>query len=262
MKKTYLLLLFVLCACHGIQVPDSFTYKEIQTDSYKLASWQKITNNTTPVRIYLEGDGYSFNHMGQPTTNPTPRGTFLRKIAFNDPNPNVVYLARPCQFVNDDTCSVKDWTTGRFSQKIVDSVTQALKDISNKQEIILIGYSGGALLSGLIINQNPQIPVIKWITLAGVLNHTKWTEDLNLSPLKDSIDLEKLPTIPQLHLIGDKDTTVSYKLTESLVDKDSLMIIPKAKHDSGYEDYYQTIYFSNIFNELILFRKTGEKICS
>ena len=242
MKK--ILALLLLCGCQGIAVPKTFMYREIQTETYKLASWQKITDKSQPIRIYIEGDGYAFNHAGQPTKNPTPQGTFLRKIVFNDPNPNVVYLARPCQFVKDDKCSQKDWTTGRFSQQIVNSTTQAIEKISEKQPITLIGYSGGALLSGLVIEQNSKLSVKKWITLAGVLNHTKWTEDLNLPPLKDSVDLEKLPTIPQLHLIGDKDKTVSYKLTESLLNKENLIIIPNAKHDSGYEDYYQTIYFS------------------
>lgn len=240
--KKILFVLLLLCGCRGISVPDSFTYKEIETDSYKFASWQKITDKKAPIRIYIEGDGYAFNHLGYPTTNPTPHGTFLREIAFNDPNPNVVYLARPCQFVEDIRCSQKDWTTGRFSQDIVNSTTQAIKNITGRQKMVLVGYSGGALLSGLIINQNPQLPVKKWITLAGVLNHIKWTEDLNLQPLKDSINLEKLPTIPQLHLIGDKDKTVSYKLTESLVDNKNLVVIPGATHDKGYTSYLSNIY--------------------
>ena len=241
MKKT-LLLLLLLSGCHSITVPDSFTYKEIETDTYKLASWQKITDTKSPIRIYIEGDGYAFNHAGQPTNNPTPHGTFLREIAFNDPNQNVVYLGRVCQYVDDKRCSQKDWTTGRFSQDIINSTAQAIKKVSGKQEIILVGYSGGALLSGLIINQNPEMPVKKWFTLAGVLNHSKWTENLNLPPLKDSIDLKTLPNIPQLHLIGDKDTTVSYKLTESLVDSKNLVVIPGATHDKGYTSYLSSVY--------------------
>ena len=241
MRKIFFVLL-LLCGCRDVVVPETFIYKEIQTETYKLASWQKITDKEFPIRIYIEGDGYAFNHLGYPTMNPTPRGVFLRKIAFNDPNPNVVYLARPCQFVKDDRCSVKDWTTGRFSQDVVNSVTQAIKKIAEKQQIILIGYSGGALLSGLIIEQNPKMPIQKWITLAGVLNHTKWTEDLNLPPLSDSIDLKKMPTLPQLHLIGDKDKIISCGLAELLLDRKNLIIIPNATHDRGYKDYYQTIY--------------------
>ena len=246
MKKIYLISLFILFGCQGITPPDSFEYREIQTDSYKLASWQKITDKTAPVRIYIEGDGYAFDHRGQPTSNPTPHGTFLREIVFDDPNSNVIYLARPCQYVKDESCHQKDWTTGRFSQEIVDSTAQAIKNIiknvSDESSVILIGYSGGALLSGLVINQNPQIPVKKWITLAGVFNHGKWTQNLKLPPLKDSVDMEKLPTVPQLHLTGNKDKIVSYQLTKSLVDKKNLVVIPNATHDSGYENYYSTIY--------------------
>ena len=240
--KKILFLLLLLCGCRGIVVPDTFRYKEIQTDTYKLATWQKITSPTDPIRVYIEGDGYAFNHAGQPTTNPTPRGTFLRKIVFSDPNRNVIYLARPCQYVDDMLCDVKDWTTGRFSQDIVNSTAQAIQNISNGRPVILIGYSGGALLSGLVIKQNPKLPVKKWVTLAGVLNHTKWTEMLKLPPLSASVDLKKLPPVSQLHLVGDKDKTISYQLTEQLVPRKDLIIIPDATHDSGYENYYPIIY--------------------
>ncbi len=242
MQRIWLIVLFFLCGCHGIVVPDNFTYQEIQTDTYKLASWQKITDSNALVRIYIEGDGNAFNHAGQPTSNPTPRGTFLRKIAFNDPNPNVVYLARPCQYVKDMRCQQRDWTTGRFSAQIVDATVQAIKDISNKRPLVLIGYSGGALLSGLVIEKYPKIPVKKWITIAGVLNHGKWTKELNLPPLKDSIDLKKLPTVSQMHLIGDKDKAVPATLTEKLVQSKNLIVIPGATHSRGYEPYYDLIY--------------------
>ncbi|MBQ3695479.1 MAG: hypothetical protein II938_00705 [Alphaproteobacteria bacterium] len=242
MKKIHLMVLCVLCGCQGVVVPEVFTYREIQTNTYRLASWQKITDTTKPVRIYIEGDGHAFNHWGYPTANPTPQSVFLRKIAFNDPNANVVYLARPCQYVDDQRCTVKDWTTGRFSQEIVDSTALAIKEVASARPVVLVGYSGGALLSGLIIKQNSTLHVTKWITVAGVLNHKKWTEDLNLPPLKDSIDLDKLPTIPQLHLVGDKDKVVSYKLTKSLANKKDVIVVPKATHDCGYEEYYSIIY--------------------
>lgn len=246
MKKVYLLLLLILCGCQRIVPPDSFVYQEIQTDIYRLASWQKIMDKNAPIHIYLEGDGNAFNHRGRPTSNPTPHGTFLREIAFNDPNDNVIYLARPCQYVSDEHCNQTDWTTGRFSQDIINATALAIKDISQGRPIFLIGYSGGALLSGLVINQNPTLPVKKWITLAGVLNHTRWTENLKLPPLIHSLDLERLPTIPQLHLIGDKDKIVPYQLTESLVDKNNLIIIPNATHNAGFEAYLPKIYANDL----------------
>lgn len=242
MKYLILGTLLFLVGCNSIQVPDLYQYKEIQTSVYKLATWQKIMDNTKPVRIYIEGDGHAFNYAGLPTSNPTPHSTFLREIAFNDPNSNVVYLGRPCQYISDDKCSQTDWTTGRFSQQIIDSTYQAIKQISKEQPVILIGYSGGALLSGLVIEQYPNLPVKKWITIAGVLNHSKWTKDLNLPPLKDSVDLVNLPTVQQIHLVGDKDDTVSYKLTQSIVSSANLVIIPNATHNRGYKDYDNLIY--------------------
>ncbi|MGN0919658.1 MAG: alpha/beta hydrolase [Alphaproteobacteria bacterium] len=235
-------MILILCGCQSITPPPDFIYQEIQTDSYQLASWQKKTDPLAPVRIYIEGDGYAFNYAGQPTSNPTPRGTFLRRIAFNDPNPNVVYLARPCQYVKDTRCSLPDWTTGRFAPEIVMATVQAIKTIAPNQPVILIGYSGGALLSGLVIEQTPDLSVQQWITLAGVLNHTKWTQGLKLPPLTHSLDLEKLPRVKQLHLVGDKDETVSYQLTASLVAPENLIVIPDATHSSGFEHYDSVIY--------------------
>lgn len=246
MKKIYLFYFLLLISCKTINLSKSFIYKEIKTDNYTLASWQKITDQQAPIRIYIEGDGHAFNSMGYPTNDPTPKSKFLRKIAFNDPNKNVVYLARPCQYVKDKNCSQIDWTTGRFSKNIVNSTSQAIQKISNNQDIILIGYSGGALLSGIVINQNPQIPIKKWITIAGLLNHKKWTDNLKLQPLNDSIDLEYLPNIPQLHLIGKKDKIISYKLTQSIVSNDTLIIISKATHNKGFTEYIPIIYNFNI----------------
>lgn len=231
-----------LFGCAGIQVPDSYQYKEIKTKIYTLASWQKITDKTQPIRIYIEGDGHAFNYAGLPTSNPTPKGTFLRKIAFNDPNPNVVYLARPCQYVQDSMCSKIDWTTGRFSQKIVDSMSMAIKSVASNRKVILIGYSGGALLSGLVMTQNPQLNIQKWITIAGVLNHTKWTDVLHLPHLTQSMDLDALPQVPQTHYIGDKDTIVPKELMQSIVPAKNLILIHNATHDTGYEKIYSDIY--------------------
>lgn len=242
MKKIVLFFLLVLLGCAPIKAPDSFTYKELETPEFTLASWQKITNSTAPIRIYIEGDGHAFNHNGQPTSNPTPKSDFMRQLAFNDPNPNVVYLARPCQYVEDDRCFPSDWTTGRFSKAVLDSMGKAIKQIAGDRRVVLIGYSGGALVSGMIINRNPDINVIKWLTIAGVLNHATWTTNLRLKPLVDSLDLKNLPNVPQLHLVGEKDRVVPPSITQQLVPGSMIIVVPGADHAAGYERYLPTIY--------------------
>jgi hypothetical protein len=242
MKKILILGMLFLSACSVIELPKNFVYQTVKAKDYTLASWQKQTDDVSPVRIYLEGDGHAFNYAGQPTSDPTPKGDFLRKIAFNDPNPNVVYLARPCQYVMDESCTQKDWTTGRFSQKIIDSVSLAIQKIADNRPVILIGYSGGAMLTGLVIRQNPQIKVQKWMTLAGVLNHALWTQDLKLPPLSDSVDLDELPKVNQHHYVGAGDRTVSSDLTQKITQNQNLTIILGATHISGFDDYLNEIY--------------------
>ena len=226
--------LFLLAGCAGANwvAPDDFTYVPIQTDSYSIATWQKINNHKNDtVHIYIEGDGHAFDVYGQPTDNPTPRGMLVRDLAVRDNFENVVYVARPCQFIMDERCSESDWTDARFSQKIIDAQTQVIKQIAKNKKIIVVGYSGGAMVSGLIINQNPQMKFEKWITIAGVLNHKKWTEYFGDKPLGKSLDMETLPNIPQTHFIGGQDRVVPYDLAKTWAKDGDIKIVPNATHD-------------------------------
>ena len=74
------------------------------------------------------------------------------------------------------------------------------------------------------------------------MNHGQWTQKLKLPPLINSIDLEHLPAVQQVHLAGKKDKIVPIELTETLVPKKDLIVVPQATHESGYEDYYSLIY--------------------
>ena len=248
MKKILYAILLCSCFCScvkKINVPNSFNYSEISASSYTLAVWQKMSDTTSPVHIYIEGDGHSFNNYGYPTNDPTPHDTFLREIAFNDPNKNVVYIARPGQFIKSKNKNQIDWTTGRFSKDIVESVSQIIKEISNNRKIILIGYSGGALVTGLIINQHQNdLDIIKWVTIAGLFNHTDWTTHFNLLPLKDSLDLETLPNIEQIHFICKYDKTIPYELTIKRVNETDCIIL-EATHNDKKIPQQVLEFFSN-----------------
>lgn len=232
MKK--LLALFLLAACAGENwiAPDGFVYTPIKTKTYEIAAWQKINNpNNKHIHIYIEGDGYAFDAYGQPTSNPTPRGKLVRDLAANDSFENVVYMARPCQFIMNEYCNESDWTNGRFSQKIIDAQSSAVKQIAKNKHITLIGYSGGAMVSGLIINQNSNLKFDKWITIAGVLNHKKWTQYFGDEPLDMSLDMEKLPKIKQTHFVGGRDSVVPYNLAKTWADEKDIVLIDRATHN-------------------------------
>ena len=232
------LLCFLLVACAGVNwvVPDGFQYVPIKTDSYEIATWQKIDNpKNNLIHIYIEGDGHAFDAYGQPTSDPTPRGTLMRDLAAADNFENVVYMARPCQFIMNEYCNESDWTNGRFSQKIIDAQSRAIKQIAKNKSVTLIGYSGGAMVSGLVIKQNPKLKVDKWITIAGVLNHKMWTEYFGDEPLMKSLNMETLQNVPQVHFVGGHDKVVPYDLAKNWANEENIKLIPNASHDD-FED--------------------------
>lgn len=223
----------LVAGCVGIGARDDMTIIEPTAPSlYSVATIQKITDPTASVHIYIEGDGRAFDTRGRATGNPTPTSRFMRDMAVADSSPNVAYVARPCQFVMDEKCNVTNWTDGRFSRTMVDSMANAIKTIAGTRPVILIGYSGGAMISGLIIQNHREIDVKQWITIAGVLNHSDWTQYFGDTPLTHSLNLNTLPHISQVHYIAENDKTVPYQLSKQWVGKNKIVIIPDAGHNS------------------------------
>lgn len=221
-----------LCGCASAwNAPDDFVYRVIPAGNFDIATWGKITDASAPVHVYIEGDGHSFDSRGAPTGDPTPHSTFLRDLAMSDEASNVVYMARPCQFIMSDSCTQTDWTDGRFSKKVIDSMATAVSKVVQGRPLILIGYSGGAMVAGLMIETHDELNVKKWITIAGVLNHKIWTDYFGDSPLSASLSLEKLPDVPQIHYVAEKDKVVPTTLTYAVAAPKDVVVVPGATHD-------------------------------
>ena len=197
---------------------------------YNIAFWTRDTDNTAPIHVYIEGDGHAFDAHSKPTDDPTPHGTVVRNMAMNDAAPNVAYIARPCQFIMSPSCTVSDWTTGRFSEKIVSEMADAVRWVARGRPIVLIGYSGGAMMSGLIIENNPDLDVVQWITIAGILNHSDWTQYWGDTPLSDSMDMNALPQISSRHYVAQTDDIVPKVLSVKWVGAENLITVPGGKH--------------------------------
>ncbi len=116
-------------------MPAEFVYKEVETRNFTLASWQKVTNPAAPYKIYIEGDGYAFNARGKATQDQTPRGTLVRELAFGDDSPNVIYFARPCQYIKSPICSKRHWTTARFALEVINAEYEAIKNIADNNPV-------------------------------------------------------------------------------------------------------------------------------
>ena len=250
MKKILIILMILLLSgCSAKNVLTDYRFQTQTVPPYVLASWFKIENATQPLRVYIEGDGNAFDGRGYPTDNPTPKSTFMRELAAKDPHPNVVYLGRPCQYLQAGACSEDTWTHGRFSEAVVTSMDKAVANLMKKartDRVILIGFSGGAQIAGQIAVRHPE-RVVKVVTIAGVLDHKAWSTYHGDEPLTQSLNLadvrQKFIKIPQHHFVGAKDSVVPPQLTLDFIqDETKITLVEKASHDKGFEKVSRQIY--------------------
>lgn len=210
-----------------------FQSKYIQTSSFKIRSFEKI-NSHNSVNIYIEGDGRG--------RDPSPVISTTFELATIDSNPNVIYLARPCQLSPSDlqsVCTSYDWQQGRYSKKIISSISEVLDQYKFKK-INLIGFSGGGAIAVLVAAQRNDISSIK--TVAGNLDLIEMDRYHKTIPLTGSLDpmsvATKINHIPQLHFSGSEDQIVPLQVTKNYVAKSNSdkvkYIIVKAKHNSGW----------------------------
>lgn len=240
-------ILLLLAGCTSVAVPSDYVYKEVKTRDFTIATWQKITSSQAVYKVYIEGDGYAFNSHGKPSQDPTPKGKLVRELAFGDNSPNVIYIARPCQHMKSPICSKRHWTTARFSPEIINAEFDAINQIVGDNQVVLIGFSGGAQVAGLIATAKYGLNIKKIITIAGNLDHLSWTQYHNLPPLNESMNLESYRTqfanIPQIHYVGSDDKVIPSILVKEFFGNNDLIVeVDGASHNSGWESIYQAIW--------------------
>ena len=137
MYKKYILLIYVIfffTACgkydlenrinlaNTITKQNNFKSQDIQTDTFKLRTYQKFNINNSTLKIYIEGDGFAWVDRYTISTNPTPINPIALKLAVQDKSQNIVYIARPCQYIKSKQCTNLYWSDKRFSKEVVHSV--------------------------------------------------------------------------------------------------------------------------------------------
>lgn len=242
-------MLLFLGACASKNPLTDFRFQTVTAPPYIVASWYKIQSPGQVLRVYIEGDGTVLNEDGSVSQNPTPTDTFLRSMASADPNPNVAYLGRPCQYLQAGPCSEEDWTSGRYSSKIVDSMEETIYGLMKKartDQVVLIGYDGGAQIAGLIAVRFPQDHV-EVITIGGILDQYAWTQYHKYPPLIKSMNLadykKRFATLKQHHFVGGKDEVVPlFLVKEFVLDDKVITLVPGATHEKGFDRVSKDIY--------------------
>ena len=188
----------------------------IKTSYFKIQSFYRFSKKGDPLTIYIEGDGQAWLNRYQPSFNPTPRNPLALRLAALDKGKNIIYLARPCQYVDiykEKLCSTPYWTQKRFAKEVIIAIEEAITIMSSRNKsknIHLVGYSGGGAVVAMIAARRKDIDSIR--TVAGYMDHVALNRDANVSQLKGSLDpiraAPRLKKIPQIHYSGENDKRV------------------------------------------------------
>lgn len=207
------------------------------------------------MHLYIEGDGLAWKTSRLVSNDPTPLNPLALKLMLRDPTANKIYLARPCQYVSNDACQRKYWTSHRFSRDVIADYLQVLDQIKLEygvKSFVLFGYSGGGAIATLIAAQRDDISTL--VTVAGNLDTAFWTRKHYLAPLIGSLNpadySDSLGRLTQYHLVGGRDRVIDESVFLSyqsrFVDKSSLnvQVYDPFSHSQGWESQWRTILTS------------------
>ncbi|SAL00477.1 Alpha/beta hydrolase family protein [Caballeronia fortuita] len=188
----------------------------LRTGMFALTAYSRITRNDAPIHVYIEGDGFAWVSRSEPSLDPTPREATALALAAADSSPNVVYLARPCQFTpmaDNPRCDMRYWTGARFSPDVVASMNEAMDAIASRapgRGVDVIGYSGGGAIAVLLAARRRDVRSLR--TVAGNLGSEYVNRIHDVSPMPASLDpidaAASLGELPQLHFTSDADRVV------------------------------------------------------
>ena len=238
-----------LATAEGIAGKSNLKRVWLRTAPFCLTAYEKIQSPGQPVHIYIEGDGYAWVTRNRISGDPTPRRPVALELASEDPAPNVVYLARPCQYTPlemDYDCEETYWTDKRFSEEVIESIDLAVDWYVKKAKssgVDLIGYSGGGAVAVLVAARRQDVKSIR--TVAGNLDPAGLNEYHRVSPM-DAASLDpmavagKINKIPQYHFIGDADKIVPALISENFSKQSApsscvhVMTVSGADHANGW----------------------------
>ena len=250
-----------------LALENGFERDMLQGGDFVITIYKKITNKDLPIVFYIEGDGNivtgSFVSL-----DPTPIKPMFIRMAFADPRPNVVYLARPCQYTpmaQNPICNSSFWTDARLSEPVIQSLNAVINSITKGKKFDLVGFSGGGSAAVLIGARNPGTRSI--LTIAGNLNLALFTKYHSSEPMSKSLDpfnyTDLVANIPQVHISGSNDEVIPSYIVQNFVNKINTgyakhIIIPNFAHNSDWSSKCLEIIDISIKNTTDLLSKGAE----
>jgi len=225
---------------------------ELKGGNFTLRVYYRFDSPGAPLRIYLEGDGRAWLTKTRASRNPSPKNPVSLYLAAQQHRGNVMYIARPCQYVSfekNPKCEYPYWTGKRFAPEVIDSVSAVIdsgKKKSGAEKLEIVGFSGGGAVAILVAARRSDVSGIR--TVAGNLDHRVWTQYHKVDPLRGSLNAadvaEKVANIPQVHYVGSKDENVGRYIAESFRSKAGrdncikIEMVKNASHSKGWEQVW------------------------
>jgi hypothetical protein len=193
---------------------------------FLLTTYSRIDEPGNPsLVVYIEGDGYPWKTRTELSDDPTPTHPRTLELALEDPAPNKVYIARPCQYLDAAelaSCPSEFWSFSRYAPQVIDAVNLVITRFvggTGARHVRLVGYSGGGLIAALIVERRDDVEEL--VTVAANLDHKAWTDLQGVTPLEGSLNAAdvaaQIEHVPQIHFVGADDTNVPLSVVEAYV---------------------------------------------
>lgn len=213
-----------------------FSATALPAHDQPLTLWRQGRENL-PAIIVVESDGLAYLDYNTPSPDPTPNNPYgfwlALYLASALPNYDVVYAARPCQFLDEielPKCSPNLWLGDRFGKTAQALVGGAIPDELSARRKIYVGVSGGGVIAAHLALKTNDANML--IGVAAPLALNDWAEHHNVktfSPSDDPAEYGKaLKRIPTASFAGKNDKVVpaAYAATK----QGHVFVLPEATH--------------------------------
>lgn len=219
-----------------------FSKTSLSAGQFRVAVFSRTPSRASDIlTIYIEGDGAAWATPYHPPLDPTPTNPVSLALAAADSAAVVVYLGRPCQYLDDEAlrgCDNAYWTERRFAPEVIEAYDTALSQLKlafGAKRIRLFGYSGGGVLATLLAARRDDVDDL--VTIAAPLALGAWVAWHDASPLTGSLDPAELgdnARLPRsMHFAGGSDKTVPSAIVEGFVRRKGgrIEILPGFDHE-------------------------------
>jgi hypothetical protein len=210
-------------SAHRLAAPAFMMERTIPAGPFLMTAYERVRRTGENATVYIEGDGLAWLSRQEPSLDPTPTNPVALHLATRDQSPNVIYLARPCQYsrmIDKSACDQAYWTGKRFAPEAIEAMNVVLDDMKKRYHIPgfhLVGYSGGGAMAVFLAARRHDVLDLR--TVAGNLDTNLFSEIHKISPLTGSLNptsvAARTVNIPQHHFIGKWDSVVTPPLYES-----------------------------------------------